>query len=245
MRSAAILCLLLRAKVDAHYFWADVDETSSRVEVTFSEKAGVPDRTIQVLKDKLAGQEMSVFSLEKPTVAVVANLEDDRMAAPLPEIVGPAVVVGSLDYGYFAMVGGDLQYTFSTQIYREEADWTSGFFSDFVSPADGPMTILMNSCGPEGEFRIYGLPPTASGEVGVCVYALGGAELGCTATVGRDRTGGRVASGTVSVPLLGEDAILFALANITVSSGGGIRAGGGTEAKFASTSVRYSSSCAE
>ena len=86
------------APVNAHSFWVDVNKEDGKIEVTFSENAGVPDKAIQYLKEKIESDEfrLSAFSIDKNIrgrLIVDWTLQEDSIVGQLPQGTGSSSVI--------------------------------------------------------------------------------------------------------------------------------------------------------
>jgi len=191
--------LLLVPKTDAHFFWVNVDKAAGEVEVTFSEKAGVPDGAIQHLKDKIdGGFALYAMSLDKVDSKLRAphnhgprrtsldwRLEDERIVGSLPkemEASSSIVVSGRMDFGPFSEYGidvDDLQQHFSSdQLLNKK---TPLKVPAHEKMKEKPFYMEVVGCDSEVVATVHGLSTSTDKEtpISVCFYALGGKKIGC------------------------------------------------------------------
>jgi len=257
---------LLPQSSRGHFFWAETDQMDNHVDVTFSEKAGVPDKVISIME----GRVTKVIYITEPTNIVDVNvaLNEDKtvLEGDLPQSEGgPAMVAGYLDFGPF-MNFKDLEYSFGAQIYRSEADYDE-FFVPLLQKSDKPLIVMRNCGGNKGtsyQFAVGGFPQ--EGTLGVCIYQKGGFEIGCgdfhshqleedmetTSVVGRALRRGNVPKNLsieISPAVLEEiqqddndytnPTIFYAIANKTIAD----EASTDVSIAFASTSVYFGGPC--
>jgi len=164
-----------------HFFWAETDEDADSVAVIFSENAGVPDKVISMMEDRVT---TIAYTSAGHTVNVALGLNHDKnlLEGDLPRKsndMGPALVSGYLDFGPF-MKFADLEYSFGAQVYHSEDDFQ--FFFQPLLTGDKP-SIALRNCGATKDgsmsyqFDIGGFP--SEGPLGVCLYRKGGQKIGC------------------------------------------------------------------
>jgi hypothetical protein len=179
----------LLQSANAHAFWAETDPEGDRVIVEFSEYAGVADKVVARLADKVTKMR---YKGADATYDVSMHLNDEKNLlegnlAP-PSLEGsdsvvqnksPYYVSGFLDYGPYERFH-DLRYSFGAQVYNKDSDFDS-FFRPLLQDVGDTPTIVMRNCGGSSEGTSYqfdaaGFP---EGPLGVCIYRKGGMQLGC------------------------------------------------------------------
>ena len=194
---------ILPQSVRGHFFWAETDAANDKVVVTFSEDAGVPDKVIAMMNDRV--KEMAYTTTTSAAIGVALSLNDETTAleGDLPKSLafnrdsdsdnkdGPALVSGYLDFGAFQKFQ-DLEYSFGAQVYSSENDY-DGFFRPLLKDSVKP-SIAMRNCGAASnnskgittpatsatmsyQFDVGGFP--SEGPLGVCIYRKGGLKMGC------------------------------------------------------------------
>ena len=234
---------LLVVPTDAHFFWANVDKAAGEVEVTFSEKAGVPDGAIRHLEDKIRDN-FSMFAMslgegEHPVrKGIDWHLEDDRIVGVLPDIEPSSsiIVSGHLDFGPFSEYGIDVddlqQHFYSDQFLNKN---TPMKVQAHEKMKEKPFYVELVGCDSEIIVTIHGLSTSIDETpISVCAYELGGQEIACQDAEVKDDD---VAVARI-VTSLEAPTTIFAKVRATFPSEGGK----GT-AKYATVSDNYKPQC--
>jgi len=175
---------VLSQGAEGHFFWAETSAATDKVEVTFSEQAGVPDPVIAMMQDKVSsmGYYTTTDGAVDAVVALAMNDNKTVLEGDLP-LNTPAVVSGELDFGPFEKFS-DLYYSFGAHKCSNSGDGDyEGFFLPWLANTQKPAIALRNCGGSDGDkpmsyqFDVGGFSP--EGPLGVCLYRKGGLEIGC------------------------------------------------------------------
>jgi len=175
-----------------HAFWLNVED--DQVEVTFSEKANVPDTAIQHLKDKiedrfeLAAYSKSLKGGRGKLLKIDWALQEDRITGVLPKGALSAAVMGHLDFGPFNKYGMDvdnLRMQFSSSQLSETKDKLQ--VSAHAHMKVKPFYVGLDGCDSEIIATVHGLSASIDEKpISVCIYTTGGHEIGCNDVVAND-----------------------------------------------------------
>jgi len=250
--TALLLCI---KRADSHFFWLQIHKETNEVEVSFSEKAGVPSDSMEhissQLKDGLHIYAMSFHGgrTGRPSREEIEwSLQDNRIIGSLPVVEDSqshsTVVIGRMDFGPFSRDGidvDDLQQSFKSDqlVRRQDAKRVHAHDKMKVKP----FYLALKGCGPNLELVIHGLSARLEESTAdkACFYEVGGREIGCEKIV-PDEDDDDVATVTIASDLK-RDATIFAMAHGLFPSNEETP-GKGT-AKYATISADYTATCVE
>jgi hypothetical protein len=195
---ASICISQLVLPTHGHAFWVNIKKEEGVVELNFSEKAGLPDAAIQFVKDKIQNEEAFKFSAlrfaENGSIRGRPDflnidwvLEDDRIVGTLPDMTqgSSMLVMGHLDFGPFNDYGmdvDDLQMQFtSNQLHHQHRDKLK--IEAHQHMKEKPFYVGLDGCDEDITVTVHGLSSSLNDEekdpISVCLYVLGGEEIGC------------------------------------------------------------------
>ena len=237
---------LLIVPTDSHFFWLNVDKVAGEIEVTFSEKAGVPDGAINNLEEKIQDN-FALFAMylgegegKRPTrKSIEWHLENDRIVGAIADYdpsSSSIIVSGQLDFGPFSEYGIDVddlqQHFFSDQLLNKD--------TPMKIPAHGhmrekPFYVELVGCNSEIAATIHGLSTSIDeAPLSICFYELGGQEIACQDVDAKDDD-----AAVAKIPTSLEIATtIFAKVHATFPS-----EGGKGSRKYATVSDNYEPQC--
>mmetsp|Transcript_12687 Transcript_12687/g.16021 ORF Transcript_12687/g.16021 Transcript_12687/m.16021 type:complete len:257 (-) Transcript_12687:86-856(-) len=176
---------------DAHSFWVNVDKETGTVEVTFSEQAGVPDKAIQHLKEKINDSfrlNAMIFGgglRQGPQrLSIDWSLGEESITGTLPTEVmnsDSSAVAGRMDFGPFDEYGIDvddlvMQFSSSQLIGRRDKLHVAAH----QQMHEKPFYMGLDGCNSEIVATIHGISSSIDEDpLSVCIFKLGGEKIDC------------------------------------------------------------------
>lgn len=194
----AVVLLLHFRVLQAHYMWAHVvgpsdsehDVRPIRVDVLFSQTAGVPDgeALVNILDDYSDAVSQMTHTCCCNSYDFSLHLIDDVLEGDFfpndPHNLMSncsALASGHFDFGPYTPLGAsDVQFTYNAQIYQAYSGFDD-FFVGLMEKAKYP-SIVMRNCGGNSEttsyqFAVGGFPGGKA--LDVCLYYQGGIKIHC------------------------------------------------------------------